>query len=298
MPISIVSNNRFEYHEAGIPSQSSSTAQSQRSHTHSHSATSVTREDIEQAKRQSITLGQPIAIQEDVSESASVSTAMHQMIDGLVDSETSDRPPQARPFPQISHGESPPTPTIDHAESQAKASLTNGLHLKTLTAQDLVNRMQRSPGQSVYASAPNMEREDTLRPPSPSFWTVTPFAPLTGQNSSPKSRPGTAHKVLPDNSTPVPLSSGTAFQQDILRRQQQMQLQSTPIQALASSSWAYLGDSGFDQAPPSERQQSSPWTDSSNRLSSQYLGHEVPRQSPFPAMFGAIGQTPPSGQAG
>lgn len=237
-------------------------------------------------------------IREDTSEtaSASVSTAMHQMIDGLVDSETSDRPPFAQHFPQISHGQSLPTPTID----QIDVLDTNIRQGRSLTAKDLVNRMQRSPELPNMSVAANMEREETLRTPLPSVWNTTPFAPLPRENKSPQTRPTTAHKVQPDISTPVPMSSGSAFQQDILRRQQQMQLQSTPLQTpLLSSSWSYNNGSAGKHLPQMGQMQSSPWTDHSPMLhSSPYVGHEVPRRNPLPAMFGAIGQTPPSGQAG
>ena len=291
---------RFEYDEAHLAVESTPVPRGQSSHSHSQSAASVTREDIEQAKRQSIQMPPPDGIREDFSESASasVSTAMHHMIDGLVDSEMSDDPKPILHLTPFSSGQSSSTPKRGVVDVSNGAAFGN-LHQqhKTLTAQDLVNQMLRSQMALRDLSAPNMEREETVRPPISSFC-ETPFALLSGLTDSPQSRPATAHRVQPDSSTPVPPSSGSAFQQDILRRKQQLQMHSTPVlSSFPPSSWSYQESPVEKQFPPL---QSSPLTASSSRgLSSpQFHGDEVPRKAPLPAMFGAIGQTPPSAQAG
>jgi hypothetical protein len=223
---------------------------------------------------------------------------MHHMIDGLVDSEMSDDPQpilHLTPFPPV---QSCPMPTLGSVDVSNGASHGNldQQHSK-LTAQDLVNQMLRSQNASEPLSAANMEREQTMRPPIPSF-SETPSAPLLGELNSPQTRPTTAHKVQPDSSTPVPLSSGSVFQQDILRRQQQLQMYSTPVHSpLPPSSWPYQESPVGKQFPTL---QSSPWTASPSPglPSPHFHGDEVPRKAPPPAMFGAIGQTPPSAQAG
>ena len=167
----------------------------------------------------------------------------------------------------------------------------------TLTAQDFVNQMLYSPNAMKPLSAAKMEREETVRPAIPNFY-ETPFAPMSGERGSPQTRPTTAHKVQPGSSTPIPMSSGSVFQQDILRRQQFLQMHSTPVQSpLPPSSWSY-------QESPVEKQflplQASPLTASPSAVFSSpcFHGDDVPRKASPPAMFGAIGQTPPSAQAG
>jgi hypothetical protein len=289
-------NNRFEYREIHAAADSFPSTQGQSSHAHSQSATSVTREDIEQAKRQSIHMARPDRIREDLSESASasVSTAMHHMIDVLVDSEVSDDPPPALHLTPLSPAQSfPMTPTMANVQTGSSVQQQRN----TLTAQDLVNSMLRSQNSSDQVSAPDMEREETMRPPVSSVCEAL-FAPLSGEMRSPQTRPTTAHRVQPETSTPVPFSSDPAFQQDILRRQQNLQFHSTPIHSpLSPSSWPYQASPG-NQFPPLP---SSPWRGSPS-ISTPAIacldGDEVPRKAPQPAMFGAIGQTPPSAQAG
>ena len=291
---------RFEYDEAHLAAESTPVPRGQSSHSHSQSAASVTREDIEQAKRQSIQVPRPDGIREDFSESASasVSTAMHHMIDGLVDCEMSDDSKPVLHLTPFSSGQSSSTPKRGIVDVSSRAALGNFHEQhKTLTAQDLVNQMLHAQVALKDLSAPNMERDETMRRSISSFC-ETPFAPLSGPTNSPQSRPTTAHRVQSESSTPVPLSSGSAFQQDILRRQQQLQMHSTPVlTSFPPSSWSYQESPVGKQLPPL---QSSPLTASSPRgLSSpQFHGDEVPRKAPLPAMFGAIGQTPPSAQAG
>ena len=291
-------NNRFEYREVHVAADSFLSTQGQSSHAHSQSAASVTREDIEQAKRQSIQMGPPDRIREDLSESASasVSTAMHHMIDVLVDSEVSDDPPPALHLTPLSPTQSFPMQTPTMANVQMGSSQWPVQQQRNaITAQDLVNSMRRQQNSSDQVSAPDMEREETVRPPVSSFCD-TLFAPLSDEMKSPQTRPTTAHRMQPETSTPVPFSSDPAFQQDILRRQQNLQFHSTPIHSpLPPSSWSYQASPG-KQFPPLP---SSPWTGSPSigTPALAYLdGDEVPRKAPQPAMFGAIGQMPPSAQ--
>jgi hypothetical protein len=238
-------------------------------------------------------------VQEEFSESASasVSTAMHHMIDGLVDSEISDDSRPVLHLTPLPIGQSYPTPTLGVADvasgvQQGEPHQQHG----TLTAQDLVNQMLRSHDLSKSLSAPNIEREQTIRTPISSFSSIL-CAPSSSWISSPQTRPTTAHKMQSDNPTPVLLSSGSAFQQEIVNRQQQLQIQSTPIDSqFPTSSWSYQDSPVNRHFPPL---QSSPWTASvpAGTPSARFDGDEVPRKVPPPAMFGAIGQTPPSAQA-
>ena len=291
---------RFEYCEAHLAAGSFPVSQGQSSHSHTQSAGSVTRDDIEQAKRQSNQGLPPTGMQEDLSESAStsVSTGMHHMIDGLVGSEMSD---DARPLLRLtpfSVTESTPmlgVRTVDPSQ-EALWEEVDQQH-RTLTAQGLVNQMVRSQNGSTPGSAPRMEREETLRPLMSSFSEI-PFAPLSGGTNSPRSRPSTAHRMQSDSSTPGPVSSGSAFQQDIVRRQQQLQMHATPVLSpFPPSSCSHQESPIVNQFPPL---QPSPWMSSPlvGLVSPHFHGDEVPRKAPAPAMFGAIGQTPPSAQAG
>ena len=299
IPIDFV-GNRFEYCETHLTAESLPVPHGQSSHSHTPSAASVTREDIEQAKRQSIQMPPPDGIREDFSESASasVSTAMHHMIDGLVDSEMYDDSKPVLHLTPFSPEQSSSTPklgTIGASSGTAWGQLDQ--QRNTLTAEDPATQMLHLPDDSTYLSAPNTEREESVRQPIFSSC-ETPFTPVMDQSDAPQSRPTTAQRVQPDSSTPVPLSSGSAFQQDIFRRQQQLQVQSTPVPScFPPSSWSY------QESPvrlPLPALQSSPWTasPSASLPSSQFRGNEVPRKAPPPAMFGAIGQTPPSAQAG
>lgn len=294
-------DNRFQYSEAHLIPEPFPVTHGSGSHSHTQSAASVTREDIEQAKRQSIQMPPPDGIREDLSESASasVSTAMHHMIDGLVDSEMPDDQQPVLHLTPFAPGPSDPTPMAGPIDVSSGASHRE-IHQQhsTLTAQDVVDQMLRSHDVSTTSlGAPNMEREQTMRPSTPSL-SETPFTPSLREMHSPQSRPTTSHKVLPDNSTPIPLSSGSAFEHGIFKRQQQLQMQSTPVHSpLPSSSWFYSEGPNGTYLPPL---QSSPWTVSTATGTPPPIfdGDEIPRKAPPPAMFGAIGQTPPSAQAG
>ena len=291
------------YQEVGIPPEPVVTSTGQSSHGHTHSSASINREDIEQAKQHGITARTLNDYREDVSESAtasaSVSTAMHQMVDGLLASETSEELLHVEHFPQISHGESFPTPTLDSIDLEDSGPGIPFQDQKTLTAQYLVKQMQgsRSTGQ---AAGVDMRREETIRPPIPSIWT-TPFTPLPGETSSPQTRPGTAHMVSSNNPTPLSQSSGASFQQEILRRQQILQMQqSSPLHSpQLPNSWSRHQSPVIDQFarqdhPYLSRQPASPAFHGPPSSPNQ----EVHREAPLVALYGAVGQTPPSGQAG
>ena len=292
MPIDCV-DLHFIYREPGLPQEPLLCTSAQKAHAHSHSATSINREDIEEAKRDrttnSVTIIERDGQTESCSTSASVSTAMHQMVDGLIASETSENFNLIQHFPQISHGESPLTPTLDDPRTSARTFDHSSQHTKLSTAHDLARRMQQPLHSSVPAVAPPMEREETLRPPLPSIMN-SPFAPLPGEaGSSPQSRPSTATRVPHDGSASQPQTSSGLFQQDLLRKQQ-LQLQST-LNDLSVSSWS------CSQPPPEpsklpERSQTllSLWAES---LSPSL--HDVKQNLTPISRFGPIGQIPPSG---
>ena len=222
---------------------------------------------------------------------------MHHMIDGLVDSETSEDPKPILHLTPLAPGQSFLTPTLGTVD--VSRPTPHGKLLEehsTLSAQDLVKNMLRSQDPSKSLNAPNMEREQTIQATIPNFSEI-PFARSLSEMDSPQTRPTTAHKVQFDSSTPVPLSSGSAFQQEIFKRQQQLQMQPALAQSpIPTSSWSYHDSPVWNRLPPIP---SSPWTASasSGPPSPCFRGDEVPRKAPQPAMFGAIGQTPPSAQA-
>jgi hypothetical protein len=222
---------------------------------------------------------------------------MQQMVDGLVESESSESNLQPQHFPQISHGDTPPTPTLNNFDIRSAETGSGALQNRTLTAVDLVRHMKQSSPAGGFSTAVAMEREPTLRPALPSVWN-TPFAPLPGEAGSSQPRPSTAHRVENNTSFGYQPSSGMTFQQELARQHQQLQMQSSPVLAHPpSSAWSQYDHSS--QGPANYMIDGpSPWLIPPSYSHSSLPGPAGSRASPLQSMYGAIGQTPPSGQAG
>lgn len=260
----------------------------------------INRDDIERAKHNRKPVRGSIDIPDDTSESVapsgSVGTSMHRMVDGLVASEISDNQDPPTPhFPQISHGDSPPTPTADTFDDDAGAHQTSQ--------------------QSTTTAGPPTTHHEPLHATLPSIWN-SPFAPRPGEApSSPHTRPGTAHKysVPPAVHPPVAQSSHSRFQEALLRQQQELQMQQSSASLLSDS----LPTPSLSQAPSTTaRNQTrflgagaggdlspiitpSPFASSPSIPSTTFPSYDVPRLVPRLARFGAVGEVlPPSGQGG
>lgn len=280
VPLMVVDGSRFEFKEKGIPPEPGYN----KSHAHSHSSATINRDDIERAKQNGNPSRGSIDIPEDPSESVapsgSTSTTMHRMVDGLVASEVSEHHEPSAHFPQISHGESPPTPTADDFEA------------------DVYKSSQSAP--EATTSAP-MESQRNIRPALPSILN-SPFAPRPGEASSPHSRPGTAHRHPVLTNTPTPLSSNTRFQEALLRQQQEIEMQPSSLYELPTTSLSQPASSAknprFLARDISPAVISSPFASSPSVPSPTFPSYDVPRQVPKQPRFGAVGQIPPSGPGG
>jgi Est1 DNA/RNA binding domain len=280
VPLIIVEDARFEFKEKGLPSEPSFN----KSHSHSHSAASINRDDIERAKRSSMPSRRPTDIPEDASESlapsVSTNTTMRRMVDGLVASEVSENHEPNPHFPQISHGESPPTPTVDGFEDAAYEDLKSGTKSK---------------------NGGPMDNLENIRPMLPSIWN-SPFAPRPGETESPHTRPSTAHRhaVVPSTGTPPATSSNTMFQEALLRQQQELEMQQSSIYDLPTTASTLPASScrnttflGREASPAP-----SPFASSPSLPSAAFPSYDVPRNVAQQPRFGAIGEIPPSGQGG
>ena len=281
IPIDFIhEETRFIFQEEGLPKELHSPPHVTSSHAHSRSATSINRDDIERA-RASNHVSQNRVDDERSTAAASTSnaTTMNNMVNELVDSDATD---------------------LSSSRPQAGFQKTNQIrHLSSssITAQDLVKSMQRP----VAATA---EREETFRSLASSIWT-----PMPGETgASPQIRPGTAHRTFEaaGSVTPQlpPAPTSSFFQEDLARQHQQVQMRSSNLNTPATpSSWAsHQENTPFNQYRPGS--QGSPWgvpTTSAVPFSSPFsVGNlpDIPRRQPAKAQFGAIGQTPPSGQGG
>ena len=276
----MVGDVRFEFNEKDLPSEPSFN----KSHSHSHSAASINRDDIERAKRSSMPLCPPTDIPEDASESLapsfSTNTAMRRMVDGLVASEVSENYEPKPYFPQISHGESPPTPTADKFENGTHEVLHHGIKGKN--------------------DRP-LESLENIRPVLPSIWN-SPFTPRPGETDSPHTRPSTARKHLVGSSTSNPLaqSSNARFQEALLRQQQELEMQQSSVYDLSTTTSLQPASSGRNanclgrEASPI----ASPFASSPSIPCATFPSYDVPRNLAQQPQFGAIGEIPPSGQGG
>ncbi len=273
----LVDHSQFEFKEKDLPREPSY----DKSHTHSRSSASINREDIERAKQSGRPLRCSTNIPEDTSESVapsvSTSTAMHRMVDGLVASDVSESHGSGPYFLQNSLEQSPPTPTVEDFEDGAYESS----HIALRTTTDLPTE------------------HEIIRQTLPSIF-HSPFAPQPGEADSPHTRPGTAHEYPTITGHPTGQSSNTRFQEALLRHQQELEMQQSSVYDLPTTSLSQPTSStknarflGREISPVP-----SPFTSSPSVLSATFPSYDVPRQVPQQPRFGAIGQTPPSGQGG
>ena len=271
----VVDDLKFKFTEKGLSLQPTY----HKSHSHPYSSLIINRGDIERAKQKSKLARNSNAHLEATSQSIipceSVSTTEHRIVDGLVVSEVSNHQEPGSGLPRISHGEPPRTPTANR--------LSFGDCFCSLP---------------VPAGAPTKTHEN-ICPSLPSIMN-SPFAPRPGEASSPQSRPGTAHRHLQN-----PANSNTRFQASLLRQQAELEMQQqSSIYDLPTTSLSQPTSSpgkhpqfhlGRDMSPIPSPFASSPGVIPEATL---FPSYDVPRPVPEQSRFGAVGQTPPSGQGG
>lgn len=289
VPLIVVDDFRFVFREDGLPPEPSYS----KSHAHSRSSASINRADIKRAKHGGKSLRSSTDISKDESESVapsvSTNTATHRMVSGVLASDISDSHEPRPHFPQISHGQSPPTPTALELDDGAYEG-----------------------SQSVLGATarPQTDNPEPFCPSLPSIFN-SPFAPRPGEAAhSLHPHPDTAHKypVASTNTststpTPAPLSSNIRFQAALLRQQQDLEMQQSPIYDLPPTA-------SLSHHPASSIQNNtflrgeispipSPFTSSASGVPlATFPSTDVPRPVPEQSRFGAVGQIPPSGQGG
>ncbi|KAF7513636.1 hypothetical protein GJ744_008930 [Endocarpon pusillum] len=284
VPLMVIDDMRFKFTGKELPLQPTY----HKSHSHPHSSLIINRGDVERAKQKSKPVPNPNAHLEDASQSIipceSVSMLKHPIVDNVIASEVSTHQEPGSAFPRVSHGEPPRTPT---AKRSSSADGFYGLPASTSAL---------------------TEPHETMRPSFPSMMN-SPFAPRPGEAPSPQSPPSTAahgHLQSPASSTPNTLqSSNTRFQASLLRQQAELEMQpQSSIYDLPTTSLSQPPSSpgknprfglGRDMSPFLSPFASSP---SVVPEAAMFPTYDVPRPVPEQSRFGAVGQTPPSGQGG
>lgn len=260
---------------------------------------SITRDDIDSARRtgsQGFAGGNSKRLDDEavMSVSASANSTMESMVNDLVQSEASE------PLPE----DGLPTPTLRKpGMATFPESDTNQRRSGAFTAQDLVQQFHQP---SANDSIIPMGRTPSGHPVLPSVWN-TPFAPQIGETSGTYSVSTASHAIGFGQTTHVQQSSGAVFQNELSKKQRQLQLRSSPLLSMQPSTPSYYhSPNGLqsrmrqdDQASP----RGSPWQ--SSPIPTQDSSANLPRRLPQAALFGAIGEarpsqgrTPTSGQFG
>lgn len=177
----------FTYREEGVPSELLASPDGRAA---SVSSISIERQDIlgvaEMTAPDKVSM-----IDEGASQSATVSvsmnTAMHRMVDNLVDEEEEMGSNDEHSILNGPQELTPPNPTLHDWAFQAPGNDTSYGMIGTLTAQNLLQEMPNpSPAEQLF---------NTPRPILPSIYN-TPFAPLPSDIApSPLSRPSTAKRA-------------------------------------------------------------------------------------------------------
>ncbi|PGG96484.1 hypothetical protein AJ79_09574 [Helicocarpus griseus UAMH5409] len=201
IPIILAENNGmklFVYKEEGLPQFASPTG----NHQQTLSSTSIEREDIHPPGPNN---GGPMDYATSQSASASVSFAMNQMVDNLVESETTDNCP-------------PIEKTLSSSTAWHNASVNN-TNMNNAAAQDDSNDRSGNAGTfNPYSPTiqPEAPQSYSPRPALPSILN-TPFAPQPGEAISPGTRPSTAirqgdqyHRNIGPSSMSHPSSSNNS----------------------------------------------------------------------------------------
>ena len=179
----------------------------------------------------------------------------------------------------------------------AGAGTYTSVQKQPLTAKDIVQRMQQSP---LCPGGSNEIRGEAMEAKAlyVSQTTTVPLSAMADESVESQRRLSRDGQLPDFESTPVPLSSGSMFHHEIMRQQHLIQQQATPAQTTVQpSSWASAIKSSQPKRVSNQFASSLCWTESPSRTQgAPDFGYEVPRKSPQPALYGAIGQTPPSAQ--
>ncbi|KAK5052120.1 hypothetical protein LTR84_002924 [Exophiala bonariae] len=258
---------------------------------------SISRDDIEAAKQPTGAAGYSFSYHEDVSDagaSASVTSAMENMVNNLTRPEALDHSTPSIDQTDESHYPVLKTPTAQSfAERGLKQSQRSGY-----TAQDFVQPIHRSSSSSF----PSLGDAGTNRPILPSIMN-SPFAPRPGETpGSPP--PANVGQRLRGSREISPQTRH--FQASLLQQQQAIQNRTSPAvspqptMSSLSKTPSNVISRGWkiNQSQPGSSQWSSP-------LSAGLSGTIVRHRAPEPAPFGAIGEprpkssgAPVSGQLG
>ena len=266
--------------------------------THTSSISSISREDIEAAKRSRSIREKASAYREDASDagvSASATSTMENMVNNLTQPE-----PQRRSINSASLHDESLSSVLKTPTAQSFAERTLGQsQLQAFTAQDLVQQIQPSP----RSSFPSLVDSGTNRPVLPSIMN-SPFAPLPGETPGSSPRASIAQRVQ----APFVISpQNRQFQINLLHQQHQVQMRSSPLdspQPTMSSLFETPTNMAARMRAADQFQPAlSPWQDSSYQ--SVVSEAVVSKRAPEPAPFGAIGDprpkssgAPSSGQFG
>ncbi|PGH08623.1 hypothetical protein GX51_01143 [Blastomyces parvus] len=228
IPIILAENNEtklFVYKEEGLPQFSSPGGQQ---HRHTLSSTSIEREDIRPLESNLGTM----EYANSQSASASISLAMNQMVDNLVESETTENCPPI---------EKTLSSTTWRDASLKNTNANNGISQQNENDDRADNSNCAGTGTGTFNSyspiiEPAAPQSYSPRPALPSILN-TPFAPQPGEALSPATRPSTAirqgdqyHPVLRANHNGAfsPAQDFPQQQQYMMGFQNNLQLPSTP----------------------------------------------------------------------
>jgi hypothetical protein len=196
----------------------------------------------------------------------------------------------------------------DLSNSCCEANIAKNAHISdiSLCEDGNLRSSERSPWvKSMEAPTPS----DPMTPPVLPSLLQSPFAPRPCETQSLRLRSGAAsqHPVGALNENLLPQSSGANLRGSLLRQREAFERRSPCLVDLPTSmpslsprpikATMFVGQKfvGHDYLTPT----SSPFTSSQNTPSSAtFPSYDIPRAIPQQSNFGAIGQTPPSGQGG
>lgn len=213
---------------------------------------------------------------------------MEDMVNSLINHEpVVDNSPAPRSFSQMHSPQLNSSSMLMGTERPSSASLN---------IMDIVRNMsQRSAEPLAPPTIPSQGSHRLSNPSLPGIWN-TAFTPRHGEATASNTRPGTASSLSSNQQQ----RSSALFQQDLLLREREIQMRSSPPVQNDFSSWSTTnGVAPIPQQQAWTQGTRSPW-ELSNR--SPLQNH---RQVPQAAPFGAIGerrrqgsQTPTSGYSG
>lgn len=245
-------------------------------------ASSTNINDIENGTYNGPPLGQSTDISEDsrsTAASISRSTAMHRMVDSLVAPEASENVERnLNSLQSFQRGPSPGS-AVGGSENGPFSSL---------------------PSFPKATNSPQVDSPAHIPPALPNIWD-SPFTPRPGEAGSVLTISSPSHN-FPANATahtPIAQSSNTTFREALQRQQQELEMQQSSMYDLPTS--LSRPASSVPNAMFLGRHSSpipSPFSGSPSIPSATFPASEVQRSASQLARFGAVGQTPPSGQGG